>query len=240
MKALVQRRIKKMIVEANSRTIPRSSEDFLEIRPELREALREVEEMHERGEFADAASLLVTKLPEEVVYDDPWVTNALGLSLSQNGQEEEAWPFFTRSEQIGLAMAETSTTDGERQRGLERAARAATNLAISLKKLCSYDAAIAVAERAINHAPWFWPAYTSLVAALEGRGTREDQLRSHTLLDVAIGCTGASQDPQFWNAIKLDADFVRIRRDDDHFRQSTNQNTSLRGKRSKNGNKTQM
>jgi hypothetical protein len=147
-----------------------------------------------------------------------WVTNALALSLSQDGREEEAWPFFLRSEQLGLSMVVAETAE-KRNRGLERAARAATNLSISLKKVCRYAEAVAVAERAINHAPWFWPAYTALVAALEGRGTPEDNDRSLKVLDeIASNCTGANEDEELFRALESDADYARIRRIGAHLR----------------------
>jgi tetratricopeptide (TPR) repeat protein len=209
----IRRQIRLMVVEANSRTIPRAPGDFLEIAPDLWSVLRDVEALHARGDFLKAAALLVNALPEEVLYDDPWVTNALALSLSQDGREEEAWPFFLRSEQLGLSMVAFSERTESRNRGLERAARAATNLSISFKKVCRYAEAIEVAERAIGHAPWFWPAYTALVAALEGRGSPEDKDRSLKVLDeISSNCTGANEDEELFNALERDADYSRIRK----------------------------
>jgi hypothetical protein len=147
----IRRQIKLMVVEANSRTIPRAPSDFLNVPPEIWNILRDVEVLHSQGEFASAAKLLAASLPEEALFDNAWVTNAMGLSLSQDGNEEEAWPFFVRSEQLGLAMAASAPSSESRQ-GFERAARAATNLSISLKKYSKYPEAIAVAERATRHA----------------------------------------------------------------------------------------
>lgn len=208
----IRRHIKLMVVEANSRTIPRAPSDFLNVPPEIWAVLRDVEALHSRGEFASAAKLIAESLPEEAFFDNAWVTNAMGLSLSQDGREPEAWPFFARSEQLGLAMAASAhSVEGARQ-GFERAARAATNLSISLKKYSKYPEAIVVAERATGHASWFWPAYTALVAALESRGTDADKERALNVLDDLVShCSRALEDEELYNALERDIDYARIR-----------------------------
>jgi len=210
----LKNRINLMIVQANSRTIPRRPEELLDVDPELWDVLGTLEAMHARGEFHDASKLLLQTLPENVIFDDPWVANALGLSLSQGGDEQEAWPFFLRSEQLGLAMARSAATPQGRQVGLKRAACAANNLAVSLKKVCRYSEALQVAERAVEHAPWFWPGYTALVAVLEGRnapGDREQVL--DMLRRMFDACPGAVDNPDVLGALRHDADYAALRVD---------------------------
>jgi tetratricopeptide (TPR) repeat protein len=210
----LQNRINLMIVEANSRTVPRRPEALLEVDSKLWNVLRSVEAMHARGEYRNSAAFLVEAVPDDVAYDDPWVTNALGLSLSQNGDEEESWPFFLRSEQLGLAIALSADTQDRRKLGFERAASAANNMAVSMKKARRYSESLAAAERAIEHASWFWPGYTALVAALEGRSASGDRERAlNTLRQMLVACPAADNDPEVLKALTRDADYAALRRD---------------------------
>lgn len=185
----LEHKLQRMNVEASSKTLPRGARVS-------DGALDQAAALHEEGRFAEAAQFL-REQGAEVVENDSWAANAIGLSYSQSGLEDKAWQFFEIAEHAAL----------------RRAAHAAHNLAVSLKKTRRYAEALAAAERARRYAPQRWPIYLVLAAIYECRaqsGDREAAIMA--LREMTVACPDYDRD-QVGRYLSHDLDYIDLKND---------------------------
>jgi tetratricopeptide (TPR) repeat protein len=185
----LEHRLRRRNADASSKTLPRGARISDGV-------LDQAAALHEEGRFAEAAQFLQEQ-GAEVVENDSWAANAIGLSYSQSGLEEQAWQFFETAERAAL----------------RRAAHATHNLAVSLKKAKRYAEALSAAERSRRYAPERWPIYLVLAAIYECRsqsGDREAAIAA--LREMTVACSDYDRD-QVSRYLSHDLDYIDLKND---------------------------